>query len=183
MSGNKSIPVNVDSTLIFAQVQKLDKFGRYSVSFVPLNKDEEAKLTSLGVTAKEVKNERMLATLKELGLEGRKVFAANRDPVSKTGIQLGAPKIVDSTGQNTVTALVGNGSTARLHLSVFRYLNKEGQMVAKPGLNTVQIIKLVEYQGTNKDNAITPITGGFVTTETNTVTTTTNVSDIDGILS
>ena len=144
---SNTIPVTVDGTLIFAQLHKVNKFEKYSADLVPLNSDEEAKLTNLGMSERK-QSEGLQAAMKALGLEGRKVFAIERrdqfiDKKTNSVVKLGPATIIDREG-NAVTTSLGNGTTARVNIGVYT-TTYQGKTFKKATVNSVVVVKHVEY--------------------------------------
>lgn len=76
-----------------------------------------------------------------------KVFKFKRKAVTKEGVELKPPVVVDAE-TNVVPAdlLIGNGSKVEISANIYEY-SFQGKKGLSAGLNGVQILELVEYKG------------------------------------
>lgn len=164
MSTN-NVKVTFDAVLLYAQVQKPSKFGKYTVDLIPagISKAEEDKVVKLGAIPKTNFNEKALAEIARMGLTGAQVFRAEKGIVTKGGKTLTPPSVVDAQG-NPLTTLLGNGTKARIHATISRYLS-EGELKTKLYLDVVQVFDLVTFSSGPK---VAPMEGYTTTADTKT---------------
>lgn len=142
----------VDGVVFYAKVYSPDEMSdAYSVDLIPLNAEEEAKLTSAGASPSLRRDG---SKVEHVGFEGQSVYKIKRKVSTRSGESLGAPNVMDSQG-NAITNLIGNGSKIRVYGKAFNW-NFKGKSGIGLGLNSVQVIELVEY------NTVSKIDGGFV---------------------
>ena len=142
----------VDGTVFYAKVYSPDEMSdAYSVDLIPLNDEENAKLVAVGA---QPAKRRDGSAVEHVGFEGKPVYKIKRKTHTRSGEELGAPSVVDSQG-NAIDALIGNGSKIRVYGKAFNW-NFKGKSGTGLGLNTVQVLELVEY------NTVDKVAGGFV---------------------
>ncbi len=142
----------VDGIAFYAKLNTPDEMsGAYSIDFIPANETEEKKLLDVGATKA---TRRDGSAVEHSGYEGRSVFKIKRKTHTKAGEELGAPEVVDSQG-NKVDVIIGNGSKVRVYGKAFSW-NFKGKSGTGLGLNTVQVLSLIEYAKVDK------VAGGFV---------------------
>lgn len=142
----------VDGIAFYAKVHSPDEMSdAYCVDFIPLNEAEEAKLLEVGAK-KAVRRDG--SAVEHSGFEGRSVYKIKRKTTTRSGEELGPPNVVDSQG-NATDAFIGNGSKIRVYGKAFNW-NFKGKSGTGLGLNTVQVLELVEYSSIDK------VAGGFV---------------------
>jgi hypothetical protein len=142
----------VDGIAFYAKVSVPDEMSdAYSVDFIPLNDEENAKLVDAG--AQQAKR-RDGSAVEHQGFEGRPVYKIKRKTHTRAGDELGPPSVVDSQG-NPIDVLIGNGSKVRVYGKAFNW-NFKGKSGTGLGLNTVQVLELIEY------NTVDKVAGGFV---------------------
>lgn len=162
MSTNRK--VSLDGVLLYAQVQSPSKYKKYSTDFIPGGVSQEAEdlAISLGAIPKTVKNDKELAEIDRLGLTGKKVFTAERLVILSSGKKLEPLLVIDAKG-NPLTALLSNGTKARLHGTLSTYVS-EGKTITRFYMDTVQVFDLVPYVPTKATNTVPPMDGFDITT-------------------
>jgi len=145
----------VDVRLIYAKALSPDKeTGIYAMDMIPIDKDEETKLTSIGLLpAKRETGD--LVSHANLGFEGN-VFRAKRKTTLKDGTILPPPIVTDSQS-NPITMLLGHGTIARVFGTTYDW-KMNGKSGVAAGFNRVQVIDLIPYTG----KTVPTIKGGFV---------------------
>jgi hypothetical protein len=142
----------VDVIAFYAKVQTPDDMSdAYTVDAVADTKEAEDALRALGASPAVRRDG---TAVEHQGFEGKPVFKIKRKTHTRSGEELGAPTVVDSQG-NPFTGLIGNGSRVRLYGKAFNW-NFKGKSGTGLGLNTVQVIDLVEFNNLDK------VEGGFV---------------------
>lgn len=168
MSESKNVKIVFDATLVYAQVHRPNDYGMFSLEAVPANSEEEAKLTSNRVPERTKFSDGLTSELGRLGLAGKKVYTAQRKTITKAGVKMENPNVVDANG-TPITVSLGNGTKARIFASASTYMGRNG-LTTKLYFDTVQVIDLVRYEKTDKSSAVkvAPISGGFVASDEDT---------------
>lgn len=157
----------VDGIAFYAKLNTPDEMsGAYSIDFIPLNDAEEKKLIEVGATKA---SRRDGSPVEHAGFEGKSVYKIKRKTHTRAGDELGKPDLLDSQG-NPIDVAVGNGSKVRVYGKAFNW-NFKGKSGTGLGLNTVQVIELVEYSKVDK------VDGGFVANTEVPTLKSTNVGD------
>lgn len=134
----------VDGIAMYAAVQHPSRHtGNYSVDLV-VTDEVAAELEKLGLSKARDKTGK-LKSYEDAGIEGA-VFRMKRKTQTKDGKPMMAPRVVDSRGNPLpVNTMIGNGSKVRIYGSAYPYKTPGGTAGIAAGLNTVQVIELVEY--------------------------------------
>jgi hypothetical protein len=142
----------VDVIAFYAKVYQPDEMSdAYSIDAVADTEQAVKILESVGATPAVRRDG---SPVEHQGFEGKPVYKIKRKTTTRSGESLGAPTVVDSQG-NAITNLIGNGSRVRVYGKAFNW-NFKGKSGTGLGLNTVQVIDLVEY------NTVSKVEGGFV---------------------
>lgn len=135
---------SVDVLAVYAQVQQPNKeTGTFSIDMIPVNAEEEAKLTKLGLQPARNQEGKLISHEEKFGLKGT-VYRAKRKTVSKDGKALTPPLITDGNN-NPTKVLIGNGSKVRVIGNVYAY-KMAGKSGIAAGFNQIQILDLVPFK-------------------------------------
>lgn len=159
----------VDGVAFWACITKPNKETDTFNIDLSVDNDTAEHLKSLGMNAAKKKDGSKVEHEK-----GKSVFRFKRKTTRKDGTDATPPVLVDAQ-KNTITSLVGNGSTVKVAFRMYdwKFKGKEGTSADLCG---VQVLDLVEFGGSVKDAF--DAQDGFTSTNSNT-TSNESSEDVD----